>query len=82
MIQSILRWMEKGSESPAGTVTNTDGVKAIRVGLTLALAEGVITALESVGKVDFGPYKNVVRLVTSVAIDIVRRWATDNTQGA
>lgn len=79
MIQSILRWLEKGSNSPAKVATNTDILKAIRVGLTLALAHGIVAAMESFAATDLGPYKPIAEPLLAFAVDFVRRWATDNT---
>lgn len=79
MLQSILRWLEKGSTSPPAVATSTDILKAIRVGVTLALAQGVISALESFATTDLGPYKAIATPLLAFAVDFVRRWATDNT---
>lgn len=78
MIQAILKWLEKPSTTPKAAASTTDVLKAIRVGLTLAIAQGVISALESFATTDLGPYKALATPLLAFAVDFVRRWATDN----
>lgn len=82
MIQAMLRYLERGSDTPAGTVTTTDAVKSLRTALILALAQGAVTALTAMTDADFGPYKIIAVPVLAWLIDFVRRWATDNTPTA
>lgn len=73
----ILGWLGK-SDSPAGAVTATDALKAVRSAAIYALSIGGVAFLESVSKIDIGPYKLLAAPILAGAIDYLRRWATDN----
>lgn len=78
--QAILRWLEKGSDSPVASVTSQDAVKAIRTAAIVALSTFLVSALQTAGQLDLGPYQSLAGPVIGFAIDFVRRWATDNTK--
>lgn len=77
MFGKVLGWLGK-SDSPAGAVAPTDAVKAIRSAAIYALSIGGVAFLESVSKIDMGPYKLLAAPLLAGAIDYLRRWATDN----
>jgi hypothetical protein len=77
MFAKVLGWLGK-SDSPAGTVTPTDALKAIRSAAIYALSIGGVAFLESVAKIDIGPYGLIAAPILAGAIDYLRRWATDN----
>jgi hypothetical protein len=76
-VGKILGWLGK-SDSPAGSVAPADAVKSIRSAAIYALSVGGVAFLESVGKIDLGPYKLFAAPILAGAIDYLRRWATDN----
>ena len=80
MIQSVLKGLENGSNSPAATATTQDALKSLRTAGIFALSAGVVAALQYLSSVDFGPYTAIAAPVIGFAIDFIRRWATDNTK--
>lgn len=77
--QTILKWLDRGSTSPAATVTSQDALKSIRTAAIVAISTFVVSALQTAGQLDLGPYQQLAGPVIGFAIDFVRRWATDNT---
>jgi hypothetical protein len=77
--QTILQWLDRGSGSPAASVTSQDALKSIRTAAIVALSTFAVTALQTAGQLDLGPYQQLAGPVIGFAIDFIRRWATDNT---
>ena len=78
MFGKILSYFGKKSDSPAGAASKQDILNSIRSAAIYALSIGGVAFLESVGKIDIGPYGMLAAPVIAGAIDYLRRWATDN----
>lgn len=79
MTQAILKWLEKGSNSPAATATQQDVLKALRTAAILGVSTAAVALLQSFQGLDLGPFQVISGPLIGFALDFVRRWATDNT---
>jgi hypothetical protein len=68
--------MKKLTLSPKYQIIKEDILSILRGAIIMAVGTGLTYGLEAIAKLDFGTWTPVVSILTTMAINAIRKWLT------